>query len=99
MPKPAKSRARKNAAAPAPAPRRSPCPVACSLDILGDRWTLLIVRELLIGPARYGELRDGLSAIATNLLTDDDQTKGLPVRGETFGSTAECRARRSNQKF
>jgi DNA-binding HxlR family transcriptional regulator len=46
------------------------CGLARALDIVGDRWNLLIVRELLIGPARYGELRDGLSTIATNLLTD-----------------------------
>ncbi|WP_368834433.1 winged helix-turn-helix transcriptional regulator [Mycobacterium intracellulare] len=46
------------------------CGLARALDVVGDRWNLLIVRELLIGPARYGELRDGLSGIATNLLTD-----------------------------
>lgn len=46
------------------------CGLARALDVVGDRWNLLIVRELLIRPARYGELRDGLSGIATNLLTD-----------------------------
>lgn len=46
------------------------CGLGRALDVVGDRWNLLIVRELLIGPARYGELRDGLSGIATNLLTD-----------------------------
>jgi DNA-binding HxlR family transcriptional regulator len=46
------------------------CGLARALDVVGDRWNLLIVRELLIGPARYGELREGLSGIATNLLTD-----------------------------
>lgn len=46
------------------------CGLARALDVVGDRWNLLIVRELLIGPARYGQLRDGLSGIATNLLTD-----------------------------
>lgn len=46
------------------------CGLARALDVVGDRWNLLIVRELLIGPARYGELRDGLVGIATNLLTD-----------------------------
>jgi DNA-binding HxlR family transcriptional regulator len=46
------------------------CAVARSLDLIGDRWTLLIVRELLAGPARYSELRDGLPGIATNLLAD-----------------------------
>ncbi len=38
--------------------------------MVGDRWSLLIVRELLIGPRRYGALLDGLPGIATNLLAD-----------------------------
>lgn len=46
------------------------CGLARALDVVGDRWNLLIVRQLLIGPARYSELRDGLPGIATNLLTD-----------------------------
>ena len=46
------------------------CGLARSLDVVGDRWNLLIVRQLLMGPARYGELREGLSGIATNLLAD-----------------------------
>jgi DNA-binding HxlR family transcriptional regulator len=45
--------------------------VAKALDVVGDRWTLLIVRELLIrGPSRYTDLRNGLPGIATNLLGD-----------------------------
>src|SRR5919198_4404685 len=45
------------------------CGVAKALDVLGERWTLLIVRELLIrGPSRYTDLRHGLPGIATNLL-------------------------------
>ena len=44
------------------------CAVARALDIVGDRWTLLIVRELLLRPCRYGELQDGLPGVATNLL-------------------------------
>ena len=48
-----------------------PCPVAKTLEIVGDRWTLLIVRELLLlGPSRYTDLRNGLPGIATNLLVD-----------------------------
>ena len=47
------------------------CSLAKALDLLGDRWTLLIVRELLLrGPSRYTDLRDGLPGIATNLLAD-----------------------------
>jgi DNA-binding HxlR family transcriptional regulator len=45
------------------------CALAKALDVIGDRWTLLIVRELLIrDDARYTDLRDGLPGIATNLL-------------------------------
>lgn len=44
------------------------CAMARSLDVVGDRWSLLVVRELLDGPRRYGQLRAGLPGIATNLL-------------------------------
>ena len=46
------------------------CGVARTLDVVGDRWNLLIVRELLTGPKRNADLRAGLPGIATNLLTD-----------------------------
>ncbi|MCA1840445.1 MAG: winged helix-turn-helix transcriptional regulator [Actinomycetota bacterium] len=46
------------------------CPVAKSLDIVGDRWTLLIVRDLLRGKQRFKELQGSLRGIAPNLLSD-----------------------------
>ena len=46
------------------------CPMATALDFVGDRWTILILRELLGGPARFQDLKDGLPGIATNLLTE-----------------------------
>jgi len=47
------------------------CSVAKALDVVGDRWTLLIARELLLqGPCRYTDLKNGLPGIATNLLSD-----------------------------
>ena len=47
------------------------CAVAKSLDVVGDRWTLLIVRELALrGACRYTDLRNGLPGIATNLLAE-----------------------------
>src|SRR4029078_4965435 len=47
------------------------CGVAKALDIVGDRWSLLIVRELSIrGPLRYTDLHRGVPGIATNLLAD-----------------------------
>lgn len=46
------------------------CGLARALDVVGDRWNLLIVRQLLIAPARYRELLDGLPGVATNLLAE-----------------------------
>ena len=45
------------------------CAVASALDVVGERWTLLIVRDLFLGPKRYTDLRNGLPGIATDLLT------------------------------
>jgi DNA-binding HxlR family transcriptional regulator len=44
------------------------CPVAHALDIVGDPWALLVVRELMQGPRRYTDLADGLPGIGTNIL-------------------------------
>jgi DNA-binding HxlR family transcriptional regulator len=44
------------------------CPMAHALDMIGDRWELLIVRELLPGPKRYTDLAEGLPGIGTNIL-------------------------------
>jgi DNA-binding HxlR family transcriptional regulator len=49
---------------------RSACPVARALDILGDRWTLLVVRDLLKGKKRYGEFMESGEKIPTNVLSD-----------------------------
>jgi len=49
---------------------RQNCALALTLDAVGDRWTLLILRELLIAPRRYGELLEALPQIGTNLLAD-----------------------------
>ena len=54
-----------------PAPRRygDPCGIARALDIVGDRWALLVVRELIFGPKRFLQLRDGLHGISPNVLS------------------------------
>ena len=49
---------------------RQYCGAARALDVVGDRWTLLIVRELMLGPRRFTDLIDGLPGISRNLLTD-----------------------------
>lgn len=50
--------------------RRSPCPVACTLDLIGDKWTLLVVRDLFCGKTRYREFLRSPEGIATNILAD-----------------------------
>ena len=53
-----------------PSSRRSACPVACSLDLLGDRWTMLVVRDLFRGLTRYGEFLAAPEGIPTNILAE-----------------------------
>ena len=50
--------------------RRSPCPIACTLDLLGDKWTLLVVRDLASGKSLFKEFCASPERIATNILTD-----------------------------
>lgn len=52
------------------ATRRSACPVACALDLLGDRWTLLVVRDLFLGRTRFKEFAGSPEGIPTNILSD-----------------------------
>ena len=49
---------------------RSPCAVASTLDIVGDKWSLLVVRDLLSGKTTYGELAASLERIPTNILAE-----------------------------
>jgi DNA-binding HxlR family transcriptional regulator len=46
-----------------------PCGTARALDVIGERWALLIVRDLLFGPKRFGTLRAGLSGVSPNVLS------------------------------
>jgi DNA-binding HxlR family transcriptional regulator len=46
------------------------CPAAIALDVVGERWTPLVIRELLLGPKRFTDLADGLPGIGTNILTN-----------------------------
>ena len=78
------------------------CAVARALDLVGDRWTLLIVRELLLqGPCRFTDLKNGLPGIATNLLSErlkELEAAGLitreavapPVATNVFKLTDTC---------
>lgn len=60
----------KRAAAPSPRPRRSLCPVSCTLEVVGDRWSLLVVRDLMRGKRRYAEFLASSEGIPTNILAD-----------------------------
>ncbi|MBL9113494.1 MAG: helix-turn-helix transcriptional regulator [Verrucomicrobiaceae bacterium] len=53
-----------------PTARRSPCPVACALDLFGDKWTLLIIRDLFLGRARFRDFIESPEGIPTNILSD-----------------------------
>ena len=51
-------------------PHRSSCPIATTLDLVGDRWTLVILRDLVTGKTRFGEFLDSPERITTNVLAD-----------------------------
>ena len=50
--------------------RRSPCPVACVLDIIGDKWTLLVIRDMACGKTQFKEFMQSPEKIASNILTE-----------------------------
>jgi len=68
------------------------CALARALDVVGDRWTLLIIRELFARDCRYSDLRDALPGIATNLLAD--RLRQLQVEGviESYEAPPPVRA-------
>jgi DNA-binding HxlR family transcriptional regulator len=49
---------------------RSRCPIAASLDVLGDRWTLIILRDMFVGKRRFGEFIASSEKITTSVLAD-----------------------------
>ncbi len=68
------------------------CIAAHALDLIGDRWALLVVRELMLGPRRFSDLRAGLPGISANVLTqrlDEAEAAGLILRaGRDYALTA-----------
>ena len=79
------------------------CPVAVTLDLVGERWTLLIIRELLGGPLRYTDLQSVLKGIPPNLLAErlrdleahglvEKQTLPPPAARSVFALTDDGRA-------
>jgi DNA-binding HxlR family transcriptional regulator len=74
------------------------CGIATALDVVGDRWAALVVRDLLLGPLRFGDLADGLPGIGTNTLASrlkhleeagvvQRALLPLPERGTTYELT------------
>ena len=49
---------------------RSPCPIANTLDIIGDKWTLLVIRDLFAGKSTYSEFSSSPESIPTNILAN-----------------------------
>jgi DNA-binding HxlR family transcriptional regulator len=51
--------------------KRSDCPISCSLDVIGDKWTLLIIRDVMLrGKLSYSEFLNSEERIATNILVN-----------------------------
>src|SRR6516165_5478351 len=68
-----------------------PCGIARALDAVGDRWALLVVRELIFGPKRFVQLRQGLTGISPNVLSQrlrDLEDAGV-VRRDVLGPPAD----------
>ncbi len=53
----------------APRSYNQQCGIAAALDVIGDRWSLLVLRDLLLGPLRFGDLAEGMPGLGTNTLT------------------------------
>jgi len=71
------------------AERRSPCPIACSLDLFGDKWTMLVIRDLALGKTSFKDFATGPENIPTNILSDrlsrlmeSDVISQAPVEGD-----------------
>ncbi|MFN4156028.1 MAG: winged helix-turn-helix transcriptional regulator [Paracoccaceae bacterium] len=65
------------------------CIAAHALDLIGDRWALLVVRELMLGPRRFGAIREGLPGISANILTrrlEELEAAGIVLRDPVPGA-------------
>lgn len=66
------------------------CPVAMAAEILGSRWTLLLLRELLVGSTRFNDLRRGVPRMSPALLSKclkDLETAGIVTRSKASGGS------------
>jgi DNA-binding HxlR family transcriptional regulator len=78
--------------------RRSGCPVSIALDLIGDRWSLLVIRDLMVrGFRTFREFRQSGEGIATNILTD--RLHKLEAEGIISAETDAADARRVNYRL
>jgi DNA-binding HxlR family transcriptional regulator len=78
--------------------RRSDCPIACTLDLIGDRWTLLIIRDMLFfGKQRFEEFLESPEGISTNILTS--RLKSLEQLGLVEKQPYSNHSRRMNYQL
>ena len=76
-------------------PQRSCCPIACTLDLIGDRWTLLIIRDMMFfGKQRFDEFLDSPEGISTNILAN--RLKSLEASGLVEKQPYSNHSRRMN---
>ena len=75
------------AATSRPLSRRSPCPIACTLDLLGDKWSLLVVRDLFLGRSRFRDFTASPERIPTNILSE--RLKRLEAAGIVLREAVE----------
>jgi DNA-binding HxlR family transcriptional regulator len=79
-------------------PRRSPCPVACTLDLIGDRWTLLIIRDMMfLDKQRFEEFLESPEGISTNILAS--RLKSLEELGLVAKQPYSNHSRRMNYQL
>lgn len=78
--------------------RRSHCPIACTLDLIGDRWTLLIIRDMLFfRKQRFEEFLESPEGISTNILTS--RLKSLEQLGLVEKQPYSNHSRRMNYQL
>jgi DNA-binding HxlR family transcriptional regulator len=78
--------------------RRSGCPVSVTLDLIGDRWSLLIIRDMMIrGLSTFSEFRNSGEGIATNILAD--RLRKLETHGLIVGQHARDDARKTSYRL
>ena len=70
---------------------RSVCPIGCALDVIGDRWTLLVVRDLICGKTQFKEFSASPEKIATNILADRLQRLVDHGLAEPFAASEKAR--------